>query len=124
MARRNPRLDTNLVLLTALVAAGGYVLYRLFGAGRRAIAATEQAFSDTSSAVADVAERIFPHGNTTLDPRASIMLGDGSIIPASAPTGVGSFTDTDGLTKIQFYWQGRTYRTTDAQPDGGMYYAA
>jgi hypothetical protein len=123
MARVNP----NLVIVGGL-AAGAYLLYRwLSGTVSRAAAATGAAFEQASSSTADVLETVFPHSimNTVFAPGASIMLGDGSVIAASAPTGVGAFTDTDGVVKLQFYWQGRTYRTTAAQPDSAMmYYAA
>jgi hypothetical protein len=123
----NRGVNANLVLVAGL-AAGAYLLYRfLSGAASRAVTATEKAFSDTSSSVADVAERLIPFsiGNRVLVPGASIVLGDGTEIPASAPKGVGAFTDSDGVVKFQFYYQGRTYRTDAGVPDDtGTYYAA
>lgn len=122
MARNG--VNTNLVLVAG-IGVGAYLLFRwLSGAADRARKAAAQALEDTSSAAADVAEWLIPHTNIRFDPSASILLGDNSVIPASAARGVGSFTDTDGVQKIQFYYQGRVYRTTDAQPDGGWYYAA
>lgn len=125
-ARRNPRVNTNLVLAAGL-AGGGYLLYRwLSGAASRAATAVSNAQQSAASSVADVLEKVFPHaiGNTVLAPNASIMLSDGTVIPASAPTGVGAFTDVDNVVKLQFYYLGHTYRTDSAQPDSaGMYYA-
>lgn len=120
------RLNSNLVLLTGL-AAGAYLLYRaITGGASRAAAAVSDAAAATSSSAADVLEQLFPHsiGNTVLARGAQIMLSDGTVIPASAPSGVGAFTDNDNVIKLQFFYQGHTYRTDAAQPDSaGMYYA-
>lgn len=126
MAERSG-VSLNLVLLAGL-GVGGYLLYRaLTSAGSKAVAATQQAFSNTSSGVADVLETLFPHaiGNTVLAAGATILLGDGTEIPAASAQGVGAFTDTDNTVKFQFFYQGKMYRTTSGQPDStNTYYAA
>ena len=124
--RRNPeRVSFNTIFNVVLIGGAAYVFYKYILPILQAPAKIPQIASSASSTVADWAEKLFPHGNTVLDPNASIMLDDASIIPASAPSGVGSFTDVDNVVKIQFYYNGKTYRTLSAQPDdANMYYAA
>lgn len=112
------------LVLVGGVAGGLYLLYRwLAGAGSRAAAAAGQAAEATSSSVADVLEQIFPHANSVLAPKATIVMPDGSEIPASAVKGVGSFTQPDGTAAWQFYYAGKVYRTTTYLPDNtGAYW--
>jgi hypothetical protein len=121
--RRNP--DYLNWAMLAGIAVGAYVLYQwLTSAGKAATTAVPRAFSSASSGLADVLETIFPHGNSTLLPTATILLANGQEIPATAPSGVGAFTDVDGTQKFQFYFNGATYRTTTGTPDEtNTYYA-
>jgi hypothetical protein len=124
MARRRNPDYVNLAVLAG-IGVGAYVLYQwLTGAGRAAATAVPAAFSSASSKLADVLETVFPHGNSTLLPTATILLSTGQEIPATAPSGVGAFTDIDGTQKFQFYYRGATWRTTSGTPDEtNTYYA-
>jgi hypothetical protein len=111
------------LLTVAALGFGAYLVYKV-SQGLSKIP-SPPSLSTTSSNIADWFEMIFPHGNTQLAPGATIVLSTGVEIPATAPTGVGSFTEVDGATKIQFFYNGRTWRTTTAQPDDtNTYYAA
>lgn len=129
MANRND------VILVGAIAGGLYLLYRaLTGLGSRAAGAISDTASSASSATADLLEQLFPHkiGNTVFPPGTTIVLGDGTEVPASSVAGVGAFTDVDNVQKFQFYYAGppglvggHTYRTTSIQPDStGTYYAS
>jgi hypothetical protein len=132
MAERS-NVNLNLVLVAGL-AVGGYLLYRaLTGVGSRVVAAGGQALTAAQGGVTNLLTDLFPAAATTATTAAlasgaggaTVMLGDGSEIPFSAVKGVGAFTDVDSVMKLQFFYNGKTYRTTSAQPDStNTYYAA
>jgi hypothetical protein len=110
------------LLSVAALGFGAYLVYKVSQGLSKIPSAPSP--SAVSSSIADWFETLFPHGNTQLAPGATIVLATGVEIPASAPKGVASFTDVDGSTKIQFFYNGRTWRTTAAQPDDtNTYYA-
>lgn len=125
---------TSTLLLIAGVGVGGYLLYRLVsGLASKAVALPGQALTATQGGVTNLLTSLFPPASTTATVAAqaaaaggaTVILGDGSEIPFSSVSGVGAFTDTDGVMKLQFYYQGKIYRTTAAQPDStNTYYAA
>jgi hypothetical protein len=132
MAERSS-VNLNLVLVAGL-AVGGYLLYRaLAGVGSRVVAAGGQALTSAQGGVTNLLTELFPAATTTATAAAiasgaggaTVILGDGSEIPFSSVSGVGAFTDVDNVLKLQFYYQGKIYRTTSAQPDStNTYYAA
>lgn len=124
--RRNPSLsDVNTFGILLAIGVGGYLLYKLFGVGSTAATAVGKAFSSASSAVADVAEKIFPHSisSVTFAPGSTIILPDGTEITSDLASGVGAFTATDGTTQIQFYFGGKIYQTAEYPDETNTYYA-
>lgn len=120
---------TDFLLLGAL-AGGLYLAYKLVSGLKSVPAAIATGASQASSGLADVFESIIPHAIaapafSAYGTVSSIMLGDGSEITPDKASGAGLFTDTDGTVKIQFFYGGKIYRTTTAQPDStGTLYAA
>lgn len=121
--RHNP--STSEWALVAGIGVAAYLLYKFVtGTLSSAASAVSSTASATSSKIADIAETIFPHSTGMMVPTATILLGTGAEIPVSAVSGVGQFTDTDGVQKLQFYYQGQIWRTTSNTPDDtNTYYA-
>jgi hypothetical protein len=121
--RRNP--DLGEWALVAGIGVAAYLLYKyVTGALSTVATAVSTAASATSSKIADVAEILLPHTIGAMVPTATILLGTGAEIPVSAVSGVGQFTDLDGVTKFQFYYAGQIWRTTGSTPDEtNTYYA-
>jgi hypothetical protein len=119
------------VIVIGAVGVGIYLAYKLVTGLKSIPSAVAAGASQASSGVADVLESIFPHAIaapafSAYGTVSSIMLGDGSeITPDKVSASAGLFTDVDNVVKIQFFYGGKTYRTTTAQPDStGTLYAA
>jgi hypothetical protein len=124
--RRNPSLGDFQGLATlVMLGVAAYVIYKVFGYGKQAGAAVGQAFSTTSSKVADVLESVFPHAlsNVKFTPNSWIVLPDGTEITSDLTSGAGAFTAADGSIQIQFYFGGKTYRVPATPDETNTYYA-
>jgi hypothetical protein len=111
------------LMTVGVLGLAAYLVYKV-SQGFAKVPTPGEALTSAQSGVTSLLETFFPQGNAQLDPNATIVLSTGEEIPASTPKGVGQFTDTDNTQKFQFFYAGRTWRTTSAQPDDTRTYYA